>query len=693
MPVPDDVVTLAPRPRTAAPGKPASRSARALTAAPMGYQPSLDGIRAIAVAAVLLFHADFRWIPGGFLGVDVFFVVSGYLITSLLLEERRGAMTNDLKHFWLRRARRLLPALLAMITATCVYAALFVPDALYHLRRDVLAALTYSTNWWLIASHQSYFDALGRPPLLRHLWSLAVEEQWYLLWPLVFVGAMTLVRGRAEKLVLPLIVAAIASSVWMAILFDPNADASRVYFGTDTHISGLLLGAAAAMVWQPWRWRRAAGRYLVWLDGVGWAALVLLILVMLRWGEDTTLLYRGGFFLVAVLSLVVIATSVHPGAVTLRAFLALPPMRWLGARSYGLYLWHWPVFMVTRHQDYPWMDQRLRVALQFAVTLALTELSFRFVERPVRSGSAMRRFTAWRERGPMSERARPWATIGAVGGLLFVGLVSARIATAEPVDVATGGRAETFHAPIATAPAVPGTSAATQGTLPPNLPRRVAVVGDSQANALVKNAPLGLGSTLALTNGSIDGCGIVDTGDVRTTAHFRRAFGDCQGWPAKWAASVSQARAQVTLVVLGAWEVFSLSRPARDGGDLVFGTAADDAYLSGQLQQGIDAIKGAGSKVALLEIPCYDPVDGGGLTALPERGDRTRTSHLNQLLRQAAAKDPANVTFVAGPKAWCDDPTIAKDLGYRWDGVHYYRPGAKLVFDTITPELLAIPTT
>jgi hypothetical protein len=147
----------------------------------MGYQPALDGIRAIAVAAVLLYHADFRWIPGGFLGVDVFFVVSGYLITSLLLEERRGTMTTDLKHFWLRRAKRLLPALFAMLIVTCTYAALFVPDALYRLRRDALAALTYSTNWWLIASHQSYFDALGRPPLLRHLWSLAVEEQWYLL--------------------------------------------------------------------------------------------------------------------------------------------------------------------------------------------------------------------------------------------------------------------------------------------------------------------------------------------------------------------------------------------------------------------------------------------------------------------------------------------------------------------------------
>jgi peptidoglycan/LPS O-acetylase OafA/YrhL len=667
--------------------------------AAMGYQPSLDGIRALAVAAVLLFHADFRWIPGGFLGVDIFFVVSGYLITSLLLEERRGAMTNDLRQFWLRRARRLLPALFTMIAATCVYAAFFVPAALYHLRRDTLAALTYSTNWWLIASHQSYFDALGRPPLLRHLWSLAVEEQWYLVWPLVFVGAMALVRQRAERLVLPLVVAAVASSVWMAVLFDPTVDASRVYFGTDTHVSGLLLGAAGAMVWSPWRWPLAGGRHLRRLDLVGWSALVLLVLVMLRWGEDSTLLYRGGFFLVALLSLVVVAVSVHPGAWTLRGALSLPLLRYLGSRSYGLYLWHWPVFMVTRHQDYPWMDQGLRVGLQFAVTLALTELSFRLVERPVRTGTAMRRLAAWRARAGLSDRARPWATIGAVGGLLFVGLVGSRIATAQPVDLATGGKEVRFQAsPSPTVgssagvlPASPSASAAVAplpATLRPNLPRRVAVVGDSQANALVKNAPVGLSSTLRLTNGSIDGCGIVDTGRVRTAAHFRRAFGDCVGWADKWTASVSLSHAQVTLVVLGAWEVFDL---ARDGGDLNFGSAADDSYLSSQLRRGIEAIKAAGSQVALLEIPCYRPVDGGGLTALPERGDDHRTAHLNELLRQAAANDPSHVTFITGPRAWCDDPAIATDLGYRWDGVHYYRPGAKLVFDTITPQLLSIP--
>ena len=664
---------------------------------PMGYQPSLDGIRAIAVLAVLLYHADLRWIPGGFLGVDVFFVVSGYLITSLLVEERRGTMSTDLRQFWLRRAKRLLPALFAMLIVTCCYAAAFVPDALYRLRTDVVAAATYSTNWWLIASNQSYFEALGRPPLLRHLWSLAVEEQWYLLWPLVFVVIISLVGGRTRSLALPVLLVALASTAWLAIVFDPGADASRAYFGTDTRVAGLLIGAAAAMVWTPWRWPDAGRWRLPGLDAAGWAALVLLVLVMLRWGEDSTFLYRGGFFLVSLLSIVVVAVSVHPGAVTLRAALSLSFLRWLGSRSYGLYLWHWPVFMVTRQQDYPWMDERTRFLLRFGVTLALTELSFRLVERPVRDGSAMRRIKAWRADHERRERARGWLTVGAVAGVLSVAVVGTRVATADHVDVTTGGEEQVFEQAEALAPdpaaageaeAAGGAPAPSVGTLPPNLPRRVTVVGDSQAQALVRNAPKGLGSTFAVTNGAVDGCGLFGDGNIRTTAAFRRSFGNCEDFPEQWADAAQRGKAQITLVVLGAWDVFDLER---EQGVMAFGSASHDAYLSSQLQQGIDALKAVGTHVALLEVPCFEPVDGGGLIALPERGDERRTAHLNEVLRHVAQADPTHVTFIEGPSEWCEDRAIATDLGYRWDGLHYYRPGAKLVFDAIAAPLLAIP--
>ncbi len=521
-----------------------------------------------------------------------------------------------------------------MLAVTCAYAAVAVPDALYRLRTDVLAAATYSTNWWLIASKQSYFEALGRPPLLRHLWSLAVEEQWYLLWPLVFVLAMGLVRGRTERLVVPIVLAALASTVWMAIVFDPSGDASRAYFGTDTRASGLLIGAAAAMVWTPWRWPWADRRRLAGLDAIGWLALLSLVAVMLQWGQTTSLLYRGGFLLVSVLSIVVVAVSVHPGATTFRAALSLAPLRWLGSRSYGLYLWHWPVFMVTRQQDYPDMDGRTRFALRLGLTFALTELSFRLVERPVRDGSAMQWITDWRADRARRSRARGWAAVGATAALLSVGL------RRRPRRDRRSGRRHDRRfgggLPTCDRGALPAGAGRRRGrgrrrrsrperarARPSPAPCRPTCPGGSSSSATRRPAPWsrtrrpGLGRTLALANGAVEGCGLFDHGTIRTTADFRRSFGNCQGWPDKWAASARRSKADIALVVIGAWDVFDL---AQDSGVLAFGSPAHDAYLLAQLQRGISGLVAAGSQVALLEVPCYDPVDGGGLTALPGAG-------------------------------------------------------------------------
>ncbi len=352
----------------------------------MGYRPALDGVRAIAVAAVVLFHFEFRWIPGGFLGVDIFFVVSGYLITSLMIEEWGRTGTVDRRQFWARRARRLLPALYVMLLVVCTWAVLFVPDALDRLRSDVVAALLYVTNWWYIIDGQSYFEALGRPPLLQHLWTLAVEEQWYLIWPLVFVFAMRRASGAIHRLVVPLLVVAAASAVWMAILFHATGDINRVYYGTDTHMSGLLIGAAAAMCWRPWRSRAAGQRHLVLVDLAGAAALAALLVIMLRWGSDTLLLYQGGFVVVALLAIVVVAAAVHPGARLLTGLLSLAPLRWLGMRSYAIYLWHWPIIVIFGARDLGW--PRPPVLLLWTVlTLGLAELSYRFVESPVRRGA------------------------------------------------------------------------------------------------------------------------------------------------------------------------------------------------------------------------------------------------------------------------------------------------------------------
>ncbi|MCU1366191.1 MAG: acyltransferase 3, partial [Ilumatobacteraceae bacterium] len=219
----------------------------------------------------------------------------------------------------------------------------------------------------------------------------------------------------------------------------------------------------------------------------------------------------------------------------------------------------------------------------------------------------------------------------------------------------------------------------------------VVVVGDSQAHALAVNLPDGIGSTFTISDGAVDGCGVYDTGAVITQRKgFTRTFDSCAGWAAKWGASAASAHAQVALVVLGAWDVFDLKLPDRT---LTFESPEADAYYLAHLQQGIDALKATGTKVALLEVACMRPQDvkGAAVPALPERGADFRTHHINVLLQQAAAADPANVTFVTGPTQWCHDPVISKDLGYRWDGVHVYRPGANLIYETIAPALLQIP--
>ncbi|MGN6242756.1 MAG: acyltransferase family protein [Motilibacteraceae bacterium] len=363
----------------------------------------LDGLRALAVAAVLAYHADPDRLPGGFLGVDVFFVVSGFLITTLLLGEHARSGRVDLPAFWLRRARRLLPALWAVLFVTTASLLVAWPQEVARVRADVLASLGYVTNWELLARHQSYFDAAGRPSAVQHLWSLAVEEQFYLLWPPVLVGLLALGRRRdvsrpgagLRRVGLVAAAGALASTALMAVLaaradVPYGSDGSREYFGTDTHAMGLMAGAALAAVRCGWRPRvtgtraRAAG----WAaDVLGGATLLALGVVAWRVGEVSPGLYRhGGFLAVSLLAAAVVAAAARAGS-RLGALLDRQPLRWVGQRSYGLYLWHWPVFVLTRPElDVPWGPGRT-VVLRLAVTLALTEACYRWVERPVRAGA------------------------------------------------------------------------------------------------------------------------------------------------------------------------------------------------------------------------------------------------------------------------------------------------------------------
>ncbi|WP_277454945.1 acyltransferase family protein [Janibacter sp. DB-40] len=366
----------------------ASSASAAPTRAPRGHLAGLDGLRALAIAAVIVFHLDPDWLPGGFLGVDIFFVISGFLITTLLVREKRSTGRVDLMSFWTRRARRLLPALVVVVPVAILIARTVETDLLVGIRRQALGALTFSTNWLEIAHGSNYFAATS-PQLFMNFWSLAVEEQFYLFWPLVTLVLLALHRrlaiteGALATLVLGV---GVASAVMMAVTYDP-ANPTRAYYGTDTHLFGLMLGAALAIAWTGptrawtttaiWRERRS------WLVGGSLATIAVLLVLA---GEGSAWTFRLGIPLISVATaLLLLAAVERPGP--LRSVLELAPLVWVGRRSYGIYLWHWPVILIVGQdiptsagtQEFVWT--RVWAVL---VTLALADLSFRFVETPVR---------------------------------------------------------------------------------------------------------------------------------------------------------------------------------------------------------------------------------------------------------------------------------------------------------------------
>jgi peptidoglycan/LPS O-acetylase OafA/YrhL len=403
------------------------------------YMPGIDALRAIAVLAVFFYHVGAEWIPGGFLGVDVFFVISGYLITALLLGEFRRAGHIDVVAFWLRRARRLLPAVAVMIAVTLIFAALLTPGDLDRLRGDALASLLYVNNWHLVFTHQSYFQEFGRPSLLRNLWSLSVEEQFYLLWPLLFAAGMTLF-GRKRLLVGALAGVAL-SALLMALLFDPGGSTNRVFYGTDTRAVGLMIGVALALVWHPSDLRMGTGRRAGWwLDAIGVVALVMIVRSLLTVHDFEPSLYRGGFLQVAFWTGLLVAILAHPAA-RLGRTLGHPSLVWLGLRSYSFYLWHWPLLMLTRpHLDVP-LSGPLLVVLQLAGTLVLADLSYRYVEQPFRHRRDSASAPRWLGVGRPALAGAVLATVFLVG---WGSLVSTRggdveRADANPARVVTSG--------------------------------------------------------------------------------------------------------------------------------------------------------------------------------------------------------------------------------------------------------------
>ncbi len=685
---------------------------------PMGQQPALDGIRALSVAIVIIYHAGLSWMHGGFFGVEVFFVVSGFLITTLLLDERHANGAVSLRMFWVRRARRLLPALFVVLAAVSLWAVLVQTEFAADLRRTLLPALFYVSNWAEIFGDVPYFSP-ATPPL-RHLWSLAVEEQWYLLWPLGFLLLARLAPNHARRRAGVLVALAVAAMVWSAWLVGAGADSlltvagqevdrfNFVYLNTFGRASGLLLGAAAAMVWRPWE--RTAGtsgeRHRVGaLDVVAVGAVAAIVAIAATRSASILIdadLYRVWMPLVTVLSLVAVMAVVDPRASVARRVFGWGPLIAIGRRSYGLYLWHWPVFAFA---GVPGHAERLAPAL--LMTAGLSELCFRLVEQPIRAGALGRWWVSIGGRGS-GAHAR-WAAAGVLAVGLFATGVALQVRQAADVDPAAGDQQATFDldtalaAPttvVGSAVVGPDTPDATSPTTTavvevastaPSLPRRVVVLGDSQAHSLAINLPAGIEQVFTVADGSIDGCSVQSTGKIVTSrSEFSKLFRRCVGWEQRWAESARAADAELALVMIGAWDVFDHEV---DGVRIPFGSPEGDARFTAGVQRAIDVLRAEGVHVALLEVPCMRPVEveGSGVPALPERAEDWRVTQLNDLLRQVAASNPGDSTFIPGPLQWCQDPTIATSTAYRWDGVHVYQTGAKLIMETITAPLLAIP--
>ena len=349
-----------------------------------GHIEGLDGVRGFAVLAVVAFHLWPQRVPGGFLGVDVFFVLSGFLITTLLLRERGHHGYVDAVSFWRRRARRLLPALLLVVPVSVLAAALVERDLLVGIDRQVVGAATFSSNWLEILAGSDYFDTTA-PALFETFWSLAVEEQFYVLWPIGF-GLIMALAPTTRPRVQAAAAVAVASAAYMALFYSP-ADPTRVYYGTATHLFGLLFGAALAFAGGGRPERVGGRRWRRWRSRVGPASLVGLIVLMLTVRGDEAFAYRGGIVLASLLTVGVIAAL--PGSPTaFQSLHRLAPLEWVGARSYGIYLWHWPVILIVTAALPPVAPgagpSLPAVALALTVTLALSAASYRWVEVPVR---------------------------------------------------------------------------------------------------------------------------------------------------------------------------------------------------------------------------------------------------------------------------------------------------------------------
>jgi peptidoglycan/LPS O-acetylase OafA/YrhL len=646
-----------------------------------GYVPALDGIRALAVAAVLAFHGGMPWASGGFLGVDAFFVLSGYLITTLLLAEWQRTGGIALAAFWGRRARRLLPALLLVILAVTIGARhLLPPEDIRPLRGDGIAAVFYIANWRMILSGGDYFAQTAAPSPLEHTWSLAIEEQFYLLWPLLL---LVLLAGRRplRRLVAVCAVGAVASAVGLALLYSA-ADPGRAYFGTDTRAASLLVGAALAAVLATRD--RSAGPLRPGLGRsmLGGLALVGAGATVWAWthlsGADGRL-YHGGLAAGAVAVAAVLAhIALVPGGLSAR-ILSVPPLPALGRISYGVYLWHWPVF-IAANAERTGLHGPALFTLRCLVTVAIATASYVLVERPIRSGAFLRQ-----------GRIALTSAAGAVAAAVV--LVATTALPSLPGEAAAGSMTDGIDRVGAHASHSDSSVAAAQPAGARLLGQRVVVdvFGDSVAWSLVANLPSHPG--LDIRDRTIMGCGVTRAAPFRYWGEIHPTWNQkCPRWPRLWRRAITSDDPDIAFVLVGRWETMDAQL---EGRWTHLGGPAFDAYLMSELGRAVSVAGAGGARVVLATEPYnrrHERLDG---SLYPE--DRPgRVTHWNALLREFAAAHPGVKVLEFGKRV-CPDGRFTWTAGgvrIRTDGLHLAPEGVGTwIAPWLFPRLLAAAPT
>lgn len=631
----------------------------------------MDGIRAVAVALVLADHGGIPGLSGGFLGVDVFFVLSGFLITSLLLDELGRTGRIALRAFWIRRARRLLPALIVMVLAVVAARDFFPPEATAALRDDAVSAFFWMSNWAFVAQQTDYFSHGAPPSPLQHTWSLGVEEQYYLIWPILVVAVAAMFRARARVAVFVLATAGVLASAAGAILYTSDASLNRVYFGTDTRAQALLVGAAAAaLVVRDWstltmggpqlrtRWRRWIARIL---PVVGLAVLALAA----HFATGAAREFRGGLLIVVAMAAVFVVAPValeQSGPVA--RMLAWRPVVWLGAISYGVYLWHWPIFLAL-NGEHTGLSGWSLFALRCGATIAVAAASWWLLEQPIRR---------WR---PVIVPMLPLAGATAATAAAVTMLVL-------PVGTKPGDALPTPDVDSAAlvSPEVPVEVRSPSGQLAPGI-KRVAVFGDSIAWTLMRYLPPTPG--LDFINYTTIGCGVARGGPYRYFGETLNQKPECDAWPSRWSQRIKHDRPDVVLLIIGRWEIVD----RKNGGRWThIGEPAYDAYLRGELSRALDILGSTGARIVVTTEPYNRRGEKPDGTLYPE-DDPDRVDEWNALLRRVVGQRP-NVTVLdlnkkLGPNGAYT--TKVDGIRMRNDGVHPTPEAVKWLTPWLTDAL------